>query len=63
MWPFPTSHRNPYHETIAAKRARRAEAIELAPPFEPEDHQKYLNATGRTVLHFVFMLPLVLCLV
>jgi len=60
MWPF-SSPRNSYHETIAAKRAHRTEAIELAPPFNPEVHQKYLNATGNcTVFHFVFMLPLAL---
>jgi hypothetical protein len=46
MWPF-SSPRNPYRETIEAKRARRAEAIKLAPPFKPEEHQKYLNATGN----------------
>jgi hypothetical protein len=58
MWPF-SSHRNPYRETIEAKRARRAEAIKLAPPFNPEEHQKYLNATGNcTVLHLAFMPPL-----
>jgi hypothetical protein len=54
MWPF-SSPRNPYRQTIEAKRARRAEAIELAPPFKPEEHQKYLNATGNcAVLHFSF---------
>jgi hypothetical protein len=48
MWPFSVP-RNPYNETIAAKRARRAEVIKLAPPFNPEEHQKYLNATGTVV--------------
>jgi hypothetical protein len=52
MWPF-SGPRNPYHETIAAKRAHRDEAIKLAPPFKSEEHQKYLNATGNyTVPHF-----------
>src|SRR5579863_7387823 len=62
MWPF-SAPRNPYYETIAAKCARRADAIELAPFFNPEKHQKYLNATGNhTVLHIVlFMLRLALC--
>jgi hypothetical protein len=61
MWPFP-GHRNPYHETIAAKRADRDQAVKLAPPFQPEEHQKYLNATGNyTVPHFALMLSLAVC--
>jgi Amidase len=57
MWPF-SSPRNSYHETIAAKRARRTEAIEPAPPFNPGVHQKYLNATGNcTAFDIVFILP------
>jgi len=45
MWPF-SSIRNPYRETIEAKRAHRADVLKLAPPFSAEQHQKYLNATG-----------------
>ena len=62
MWPF-SGPRNPYHETIAAKRARRDEAIKLAPPFMSEEHQKYLNATGNyTVPRLALMLLLAVCL-
>jgi hypothetical protein len=46
MWPF-SGPRNPYHKTIAAKRARRTEVLKFAPPFSPEEHQKYLHATGN----------------
>lgn len=45
MWPF-SSPRNPYRETIEAKRTCRADAIKLAQPFSTEEHQKYLSATG-----------------
>jgi hypothetical protein len=45
MWPF-ASPRNPYHETIKAKRSRRADAVEHAPVFSAEKHQKYLDVTG-----------------
>jgi len=51
MWPF-SGPRNPYHKTIAAKRARRAEVLKLALPFSPEEHQKYLNATGICTASF-----------
>ena len=62
MSPF-SGHRNPYRKTIEAKRKKRAEAIELAPSFEPKEHQKYLNATGNTItVHLVFILRLSLCL-
>jgi hypothetical protein len=61
MWPF-SSPRNSYHETIAAKRARRTEAIKLAPTFNPEVHQKYLNATGNcTVILFACSCFRLLC--
>jgi len=59
MWPFSVP-RNPYHETITAKRAHRDEAIKLAPPFKSEEHQKYLNATGNYT-HFALILPLAVC--
>jgi hypothetical protein len=45
MWFF-TSPRNPYRETIEAKRSRRAAALEHAPAFSAEKHQKYLDVTG-----------------
>ncbi|SRR5216684_4466037 len=45
MWFF-TSPRNPYRETIEAKRTRRAEALKHAPAFLTEVHQKYLDVTG-----------------
>ena len=45
MWPF-ASPRNPYDETIKAKRSRRADAVEHAPVFSAEKHQKYLDVTG-----------------
>lgn len=45
MWPF-ESPRNPYRETVEAKRSRRANAVEHAPAFSTEKHQKYLDVTG-----------------
>jgi hypothetical protein len=45
MWPF-ESPRNPYRETVEAKRSRRANAIEHAPAFAAEKHQMYLDVTG-----------------
>lgn len=45
MWPF-SRPRNPYRETIEAKRAHRADVLKLAQPFSAEQHQKYLSATG-----------------
>jgi hypothetical protein len=53
MWPF-LGPRNPYRETIKAKRERRVEAIKLAPLFNAEEHLKYLNATG-IVLWFMHL--------
>jgi hypothetical protein len=53
MWPF-LGPRNPYRETIKAKRERRVEAIKLAPLFNAEEHLKYLNATG-IVLWFIHL--------
>ena len=52
MWPF-SSTRNPYRETIEAKRAHRADVLKLAPPFSAEQHQKYLNATGTVQWCFI----------
>lgn len=46
MWFF-TSSRNPYRETIEAKRTRRADALKHAPAFSAEKHQKFLNVTGN----------------
>jgi len=49
LWPI-SSPRNPYRETIEAKRTCRADALKLAPPFSAEKHQKYLSATGTVHL-------------
>ncbi len=49
MWFF-TSPRNPYRETIEAKRLRRAEALKHAPDFSAEEHQEFLDATGNDIL-------------
>jgi hypothetical protein len=49
MWPF-SAPRNPYGETIEAKRTCRADALKLAPPFSTEEHQKYLSVTGTAQL-------------
>jgi hypothetical protein len=60
MWPF-SGPRNPYYETIEVKRARRAEVLKLALPFNSGEHQKYLNATGNcTVPHLMFIIRLAL---
>jgi hypothetical protein len=58
MWPF-SSPRNPYRETIEAKRTCRADAIKLARPFSTEEHQKYLSATGtvQPALLLTLLLP------
>ncbi|KAH9991131.1 amidase signature domain-containing protein [Russula vinacea] len=49
MWFF-TSPRNPYRETIEAKRSRRADALGHAPAFSADRHQKYLNATASQIV-------------
>jgi hypothetical protein len=46
MWFF-TSPRNPYRETIEAKRTRRTDALKHAPAFSAEKHQEFLNVTGN----------------
>ena len=46
MWFF-TSPRNPYRETIEAKRTRRADALKHAPTFSTEKHQEFLDVTGN----------------
>ena len=55
MWFF-TSPRNPYRETVEAKRSRRADAIEHAPVFAAEKHQMYLDSTGIDSSLFLFIL-------
>jgi hypothetical protein len=45
MWFF-ASPRNPYRETVEAKRKRRADALKHAPAYTAGVHQKYLEATG-----------------
>jgi len=49
MWPF-NRPRNPYHETIEAKRTHRDDALKHAPAFSAEEHQKYLNATASQIV-------------
>jgi hypothetical protein len=51
MWFF-TSPRNPYRETIEAKRKHRADALKHAPAFSTGEHQKYLDATGIDYFFF-----------
>jgi hypothetical protein len=46
MWFF-TSPRNPYRETIEAKRTHRADALKHAPAFSAEKHQEFLDVTGN----------------
>ena len=46
MWFF-ASPRNPYRETIEAKRTRRADALKHAPAFSAKEHQKFLDVTGN----------------
>ncbi|KAI0278662.1 amidase signature domain-containing protein, partial [Russula brevipes] len=41
---------NPYRETIEAKRARRTDALQHAPAFSAEEHQRYLNATASQIV-------------
>lgn len=57
MWFF-TSPRNPYRETIEAKRSRRADALGHAPAFLADRHQKYLNATGIAFFFFFILAAL-----